>query len=353
MTVDFLIAGQGLAGTLLALQAAKRGCSFLLADTAHPAAASRVAAGLINPVTGRNLATTWKADTFLPYARSFYEHWEATNGVAVYHRRPMWRIFQKEKERSRFEEHLAGAHPYLEEVPVAALPAALAAPFGAAQVKEAGWLDTATFLDYCRERWKSAGILRQQQITPESLHLLDYGVQWEDVEARHLVWADGFLAEWNPFFPQLPLATTKGELLTLHIPDLPESHILVGNHFVVPIGQQLFRVGATYQWTDKTATPTADARQAMEKGLSAWLQLPWEVVDHRAGVRPTVIDRKPLMGRHHKHPSVWLFNGLGSKGSSQGPLLADLLLDHILNGAPLWPEVDLYRTARAHNAPAG
>ncbi len=353
MTVDLLIAGQGLAGTLLALQAEKRGCSFLLVDKPNPAAASRVAAGLINPVTGRNLSTTWQAERFLSYARQFYQTWEESTGANVYHQLPMWRIFQREKERNRFEEHMAAGHPYLEGVPPSYLPEALEVPFGAALVKEAAWLDTASFLDTCRDRWLSAGLLRPHQIAPESVQVLDNGVQWEDVEARHLVWADGFLAEWNPFFPQLPLATTKGELLTLHIPDLPETHILVGNHFVVPTGNQLFRVGATYQWTDKTATPTAEARQAMEKGLSAWLKLPWEVVDHRAGVRPTVIDRKPLMGRHHTHPSVWLFNGLGSKGSSQGPLLADLLLDHLLHGAPLWPEVYLYRTARPHNAPAG
>lgn len=347
--VDLLIIGQGLAGTSLALQAEKRKLSFHLIDRPQPGAASRVAAGLINPVTGRNLSTTWMAEKILPYAQQWYTDWEKQYGQNVYHQLPVWRIFSKPKEVDRFHRHLEEGNPYVQPLPQAQIFKGLEAPYGGAILEPGGWLDTTTFLDKNRKRWLEAGLLTERIVQPEACIPKDNYWTVGDVSATHVVWCDGFWGRTHPFFPDLPFAPTKGEIMTLEIPDLPVNQILIKGHFLVPVGNQLFRLGATYNWDTLDGKPTEEADTVLLQRMEQLIRFPYRVVDHQAGVRPTVIDRKPLFGQSRTHPHHWLFNGLGSKGSTLGPYWADQFLDLMFNQKSLPDLVQWDRKAKGHN----
>lgn len=346
---DLLIIGQGLAGTSLALQADRIGKTFHIVDRPQAGAASRVAAGLINPVTGRNLSTTWMAGTLFPYAEQWYRQWEQVYGQAVYHRIPIWRIFSKPKEVDRFHHHLETGNPYVHPLPTADLFAGLLAPLGGAILSPSGWLDTPAFLASNRQQWITKGQLSEGIVAPEALQRKTDHWQWNGIAAEHVVWCDGFWGTGHAAFPNLPFAPTKGEILTLEIPDLPSSQILIKGHFLVPLGQQLFRLGATYHWTQLDGRPTQAAADILLHRLTQLIDLPFRVVDHQAGVRPTVVDRKPLFGESHVQPHQWLFNGLGSKGSTIGPFWAAQLLAHIFQAQPLPDLVRWDRSAKGHN----
>ena len=70
--VDVLIVGQGICGTFLSRELDRVGLSYIVVDEEQPGTASRAAAGLINPVTGRRFVKTWMIDELLPFVREVY-----------------------------------------------------------------------------------------------------------------------------------------------------------------------------------------------------------------------------------------------------------------------------------------
>ena len=113
--------------------------------------------------------------------------------------------------------------------------------------------------------------------------------------------------------------------------------------FNLPIGNDLYKVGATYDWKDKTNNPTAEGKKELVDKLKELISCDFEIVEHFAGVRPTVKDRRPLVGTHPIHPQLHVLNGLGTRGVMLGPYLANQLFQHIDNGAPLENEINIER----------
>ncbi len=150
----------------------------------------------------------------------------------------------------------------------------------------------------------------------------------------------------NPYFSYLPLHGVKGELLIIKAPDLNLDVIVNTSIFILPLGQQLFKVGATYHWDDKTNLPTSEGRIELVNRLKEFLSCDFEVVSHFAGIRPTVQDRRPLVGTHSKYRNLHLLNGLGTRGVMIGPSMALALFNHIEFDEPLQPEINIKRFER-------
>ena len=147
----------------------------------------------------------------------------------------------------------------------------------------------------------------------------------------------------NPFFSDIPLTGTKGEVLTIKAPALQLKEAIKSSVFIIPIGDNYYRVGATYEWTDKTNTPTEQAKSELISKLKAFITCEFEIVDHKAGVRPTTNDRRPIVGQHHTFKPLYVLNGLGSRGVMVGPYIAKHLYNLINNETPLEPEIDIKR----------
>ena len=76
MKVDYIIVGQGLAGTLLAHELYRQKKTFLVYDDPKQPKASEVAAGLINPVVFRRMTKSWMLDDAFPILESTYRQLE-------------------------------------------------------------------------------------------------------------------------------------------------------------------------------------------------------------------------------------------------------------------------------------
>ncbi len=168
-------------------------------------------------------------------------------------------------------------------------------------------------------------------------------VEYNGFKCKNIIFAEGFGMHQNPFFQYLPLDGTKGELITIHAPTLELDVILNSSIFIIPIGKKYFRVGATYNWSDKDALPTSDGLDELLFKLRDILTCDFTVVEHVAGVRPTVRDRRPLVGTHAEFSSLHLLNGLGTRGVMLGPFLAKQLFESIENGIPLDTEINFRR----------
>jgi glycine oxidase len=168
-------------------------------------------------------------------------------------------------------------------------------------------------------------------------------IKYKNIKAKHIVFAEGFGMHANPFFNYLPLDGTKGELFVIKAPLLNLDVIVNTSVFILPLGDDLFKVGATYNWEDKTNTPTEEGKQELIDRIKEIITCDFEIVSHFAGVRPTVKDRRPLLGTHPNHAALHILNGLGTRGVMLAPAMALDLFEHIEKGKPLDKTIDIRR----------
>ena len=100
MKCDYLIIGQGLAGSVLAYYLLDKNRSVLVIDDPDLPKSSTVAAGIYNPFTGRKLVKTWMADTLFACIEAFYDKMQGQLGVEFLHKMPMYRPFLSQQEQN-------------------------------------------------------------------------------------------------------------------------------------------------------------------------------------------------------------------------------------------------------------
>ena len=177
------------------------------------------------------------------------------------------------------------------------------------------------------------------------IEFIEDTIHYGNFKAKHIVFAEGFGMHSNPFFKYLPLDGTKGELFIIKAPQLDIDIIINTSVFILPLGNDLFKVGATYNWKDKTNLPTEDAKQELIERIQEIITCDFEIVEHFAGIRPTVKDRRPLLGTHQKYNTIHILNGLGTRGVMLAPAMAIELYNHIENNKALDKTIDISRYA--------
>ncbi len=219
----------------------------------------------------------------------------------------------------------------------------LDAPFGFGEVLETGRIDVKTLMDAYKEDLLNKNLFFETDFDYSSLKILDDGVAYQSIHAKNIVFAEGFGVTKNPYFNNLPLVPAKGELLIIHAPNLKIDYVLKASAFLIPLGVDLYIAGATYEWKDLSHAVSASAREELLDKLKKLINCEYEVVNQVAGIRPTVKDRRPLVGRHEIHKNMYVLNGLGTRGVMIGPYVAKQLYNFIENTIPLDIEIDIAR----------
>ena len=342
---DEIILGQGLAGTALAWTLRWRGRRILVIDRDQPGTSSRIAAGLITPVTGQRLVKSWRWDDFWPAARSFYHRVESECGSRFLTPQKIVRLLASDNERQFLTQRRAEEAGVLLNAPAPPLdPDWFRSPGDPVEMNDAGRLDVAAYLDGSRNQFMAASQFLAADIDPardviptaSGIELPHLGVR-----ARHLIFCQGFGGVSNPWFPDLRFNPAKGEILTLRIEGLEERRIVQQGVWLIPLEAGLFRVGSTYEWRDLDNIPTRGGRQEICSRLQEFLLASFEVIRHEAAVRPILLHQYPVVGSHPRHPQMACFNGLGSKGALQSPWLASHLAEHLIDGMPIDAQVSL------------
>ncbi len=314
MSAPWTIVGQGLAGTCLAWELWHRGVEFRIIDRER-GGSSRVAAGLINPVTGKNFEPTARVAEFLPEALVFYQKIENLLGGKYWHPLPILRLADDEKEWNKVlaKRERPDVACWLSNI---GQPVAADGWLGALELTGGGRLDTRAFLDASRAFFHERGIYQTEEIT-----------QTGDTPR---IWCDGAAGLISGRCGTHRCA--KGEILTLRASGWCESHIRIGaGGWLVPLGNHRFKAGSTYEWDELDETPTALGK---EKVMTIATRLggnaDFEILAHEAGVRPILRRSEPMIGPLDN--GGWMFNGLGSKGSLLAPGMARRLADWICEG---------------------
>ncbi|AMV24465.1 bifunctional tRNA (mnm(5)s(2)U34)-methyltransferase/FAD-dependent cmnm(5)s(2)U34 oxidoreductase [Gemmata sp. SH-PL17] len=343
MRVDFLIIGQGIAGTTLAWRLLQRGRSVFVVDRENGHSSSRIAAGLMTPATGKRIAKSWRWADLFPNAVTFYRSRESELGDRFFHQRPALRLFIDAQEQAEYQRRSGGLLLGLVEPATDINAEWFDAPLGGFSMPDAARLDVPRYLDACRTHFRARDVYRTAGLSPHDLELTATGARVPalSVEAQTVVFCRGFDAGTDPWFGSIKFNAAKGEILTVRVPGLAENRVIHRGIWLAPIGDEVFRVGATYTWEPLDSRPTAEGRAEIESRLRAFLRLPFEVLEHHAAVRPVIDAGLPVLGRHPEHPQLAYFNGLGSKGSLLAPFFADQLAAHLCGTGEIDPEVNV------------
>lgn len=337
-THDFLIVGAGIVGQLLARSLVRRNQRVCLAHDPDRTGSSRVAAWMINPVTGIRFVPSWRVETFLPFAVNLYEEIGRETNSTIWHPQPIVRMFQGDDERPRWEKKRMRPDVrrfVSEEFVGSAKVSGVTHESGGVIFHSGGWADLTPWLQ------------SQLQNPPSGMEVMTGAIRRETLEKSQLQWQGRtfqraiFCTGYSPL--ELPWKPAKGELLTVRIPGLKLEQILLRGIFVIPLGKDCYRVGATYEWEDLTLDVTEKGTRFIQTKLSALTPLPFEILDAQCGIRPILRDARPVVGVDSLDVRFGICNGFGSKAALMAPWICDHFAEHLVNETPINFDIDLSR----------
>ena len=341
--LSILIVGAGLAGTSLAQRLLEKQQQVTLIDSGQNNSTA-IAAGIINPMVFRRMNKSWRVDDFLQEALAYYRKIEDDLNIKLL--RPLFlrRLFSslQEKEfweKRQFEKEYSA---YLEILSTEDLNYSLAKnEFGSGRVKQAFWIEAQTYYTSQINYFEELGALCK-----ENFSISDFDPEkgsYKNNSYDKIIFCCGSNNGEIPYFSDIPIEKTKGQTLTIHCQELPENESLNRKTFVLPLENNTFKIGSTYEWDNGTLNTTKEARELLLDNFSVISDLPVKVINQAAGIRPTVLDRRPVLGQHKIHKKLFIFNGLGAKGYLMAPTLAREMAEYLLGEGTISKEVAINR----------
>lgn len=344
MQVDYIIVGQGLCGTFLSWNLMSAGKKVLVIDESRPTSSTKLASGVINPVTGRRIVRTWEIETLLPFA------WEAYSQLGKELNQELIRQCNILDFHPTPQMELAFRNRLPEETEYLRVPdnqdhwrAYFEFPFGIGEINPCLLIDLNAMLLEWRKKLAIQEAFLESRFQLSELKVAPHRISYGHWEAEKIIFCDGTDGFENPYFHLLPYAGNKGEVIIAAIEDLPRNHIYKQGINLVPWKENLWWIGSNYEWDYQDLAPTQAFREKVEQQLKHWLKLPYAILDHQAAVRPANMERRPFVGLHPLHASIGVFNGMGTKGCSLSPYFAKQFTQHLIHQEPLHPLADVQR----------
>lgn len=344
MRVDYIIVGLGLAGIAFAEELNKQKKSYVVFED-NSQNSSLVAGGMYNPVVLKRFTSVWNAKEQLQIALPFYKELEKKFNSTYSYKVDIYRIFKSVEEQNNW--FLACDKIMLQDFMIPKIIKNnnewINAPFNFGKLINTGRIDVKKLVSDYRDLLINNNVFKHEKFLYNNIEFYNDYIVYNNLKSKKIVFCEGFGLKENPFFNYLPMREAKGELLTIHAPNLKVDFLIKAAVFVLPIGGDMYKVGATFNWKDKTKTPTIEGKEELITKLNSFINCKYKIIDHTAGIRPTVSDRRPLVGKHKKHKQLAILNGLGTRGVMIAPLMAKKLFQYIENEIPLDNEISIER----------
>ncbi len=344
--IDYLIVGQGIAGTLVAHFLQKSQKSIVVFDKGHQGTSTNTAAGLINPITGRRFVKSWKIDELLPFALKTYREFEELFGQKLVTPLSILRSLASVKEENdwllRTEDPRYQAY-LKDDSDLGDYTGKIHASKGYGEVVGGFQVDIGYLITLYREKLMRCGALIEANFAHHEITFEPY-FAYRNFSPKGILFCEGADGRQNPYFNYLPYHGDKGEVLLVKIPNAHFSKALKQKIFIIPLGENdLYWIGATYQKKANDSSPTSEGKAFLVDRLNQLLKVPYTILEHKAAIRPTVKDRRPFIGQHPKLEGLYLFNGLGTKGTSLGPYWANKFVHFLLRDEEVEKSVNIKR----------
>jgi glycine/D-amino acid oxidase-like deaminating enzyme len=344
--IDYIIVGQGLAGTVLSYALQKEGRKVIVAEAESADGASKVAAGIYNPVTGKRMVKTWKANDLFHFLEKFYKEMERSLGEKFLYELPIYKPFGSIEEQNHWVSQSSFAD--IEDLVNTAVPVSKYEKFinnkhSGFETLRSGYLDLWKMISLYKLFLIEKDLYLKKKFNAVDMVFHEECVEWNGIRAKKIIFCEGYKATENPYFKWLPFVLAKGELLTVKMEGPKPDAIINKGVFILPLGNNTYKVGATYQWDYKDNDISESAREELIQKLELLLKVPYQVINQECGIRPTVKDRRPIIGLHPQFKFLGIFNGLGTKGVSLAPYYADMFCRFLEKGENLDREVNIER----------
>jgi glycine/D-amino acid oxidase-like deaminating enzyme len=348
MQVDYLIIGQGISGTWLSYYLQKEGKSILVIDNDYVNSPSKIAAGIINPVTGRRHVTVWMAEELLPFAWNAYIQIGNELDITAISQKTIIDFFPSPQMRLSFLQRIEEDDTYIKKYKDEnSFRTLFNYEFGCGQIQPVYTAHLETLLPAWRQHLKAKQLLLEEEFDASQLELTPGKVHYKNITASKIIFCDGTAGGNLPYFTLLPFAPNKGEVLLAEIPDLPNDYIYKKGMMLAPLATPgLWWIGSNYTWEFADENTTEEFRIKTEQLLQHWLKIPFTILSHNCGIRPATLERRPFAGIHPHYPSIGILNGMGTKGCSLAPYFAQQLTQHLLFNKPILPEADIKRFSK-------
>lgn len=344
MQLDYLIIGQGISGTWLSYYLLKAGKSFLVIDNMLPDASSRIAAGIINPVTGRRIVKTWMIDEVLVFLVPAYEALGKELLISAISQKNIIDFHPTTQMKLAFEERLNEKADFLYKPDDENyFRNIFNYDFGYGIIQPCYIVNLKEIIPAWRKKLQAVNCLLEDNFELADLKETENGIHYKNISACKIIFCDGIASAQNPYFKNLPFAPNKGEALIIESEHISSENIFKKGMAIAPLGNQLYWIGSNYHWDFADDKPTEQFRLQTEKLLKNWLRVSFKILDHVASVRPANVERRPFAGFHPLHQNIGILNGMGAKGCSLAPYFAKQLVDHEITGKKIDPLADITR----------
>jgi glycine/D-amino acid oxidase-like deaminating enzyme len=348
MQVDIIIIGQGICGTLLSWFLHKEGKRFIVIDDDRPHTSSHIAAGVINPVTGRRYVYTWMIEEVLPFAIDTYQQISGYLNIQTVFKKSIIDFFPSPQMRDAFVTRITEDDTYLHSYPDQNhFNPYFNYYFGCGEIRPAYHINLQLLLSAWRKKLLDSNAIKTETFDPNELIIRKEEVGYQDITAQWLIFCDGISAATNPLFERLPFSPNKGEVLIVESPHLPSDHIFKKGLMLVPLADKnTFWVGSNYQWEFEDDLPSQKFYESTKALLEEGLKVPFTIIDHKASIRPATLERRPFVGFHPQQDRIGILNGMGTKGTSLAPFFANQLVQNLVHHFPIADEANLHRFNR-------
>lgn len=344
--LDYIVVGQGIAGSLLAYKLIKADKKVLVLNDESLPTSSAVAGGIFNPITGKNLDKTWLADKIFPNLREFYTSLEKEFHENFYHETNLYRPFANEQQQRHFmrltDEYDLGN--YLKIIqPKQSNYEQICNELGGLYTLSAGWVNVPKMLKCLRDFFKQNESYRAEKVDFSERNITNNNIFYKNFQAKKIIFCEGFYSTQNSFFNWIPFNLAKGETLLADVEGYKIKEIINQGFWIIPLGENKCRFGSTYIWDNLDWQATESGRELIASKISKILSIPYQITGQEAGIRPTTKDRRPFLGNHPHHSNVHIFNGLGTKGVSLAPYFTEEMLGFLETNKVLMPEANIER----------
>ena len=349
LKVDFIIFGQGLAGTSLAHSLDLKGKSYVIIDNCSKETSSFAAAGICHPISFKRLLLSWKSNLLIPYAEDFYSKIEGTLKTSLYKKHNLYRVFSSVEEQNNwlskmndvpYKNYISSSNNELIDSPVLS-------PYGYGKVSRASRLDVSKYILESRKLFIEKESLQIEDFDFSLIEQKKASFKYKNISCKHFVFCEGQHFINNPFFNYLPSKPSKGETIVIESAEFPALLITKGC-FVYPLTKNTFLVGSTYNHEDLSFECTEGGKNELINKLRNIGDFNFKIIHQKAGVRPTTYDRRPVVGNHPEIKNMHILNGLGSKGVMLSPFYSNQLIEHIYDKKAIDSQADVSRYSKKH-----
>lgn len=348
MLYDFIIVGQGISGTILYDFLRQISNKILVISYKKNVSSTEVATGIYNPISLKRCVLSWDIEKIMPYSLSYYNKVQKKLNKKIIFELPILKIFFNEEDKKSWEikKHNNKVGKYITKITDRINHNFIKNNLGGAYINPSGFVDINLLTSVYNKKLTNDNIIWNEKFDHTLLSVNKNNVTYKNIKSKKMIFCEGSEGVNNPFFKYCKFNLCKGEVITLK----PEKKIKINNIlnkevFITPYNN-LIKVGSTYNRDDLTTNITKEANDYLISKIKNILSFKFTVLKQEAAIRPTVIDRRPIIGRHYKYDNLAIFNGFGSKSVLLAPYFANLFVKNLITNTSILTEVDVSRFSK-------